>query len=272
MASLLSGAAGLPVYTRFVEPRWLRRREHIVPLGGNQGRSPLKVLHLSDFHASQVVSLSYIAGAIQQGLEWKPDLICVTGDFITEKFDRLDRYREILSPIAQAAPAFACLGNHDGGRWAQCVGGYTDTAAVQALLAKSRIKLLHNATTEIEVGGWRLNLVGLGDLWAEEVDAEAAFARLTPAPGSTTLVLSHNPDSKSQLRSHPWQLLLCGHTHGGQLRLPFLGTPFAPVEDKRFVSGLHRWEDRWIHVSEGVGNVYGLRFNCPPTVSLLTLI
>ena len=60
--------------------------------------------------------------------------------------------------------------------------------------------------------------------------------------------------------------------HGGQLRLPIIGTPFAPVRDKRFVEGLHRWEERWIHITRGVGNLHGVRINCPPEVSLLTLV
>jgi predicted MPP superfamily phosphohydrolase len=67
-------------------------------------------------------------------------------------------------------------------------------------------------------------------------------------------------------------LLLCGHTHGGQIRLPFVGTPFAPVRDKRFVEGLHQWDGRWMYITRGVGNLHGVRFNCPPEVSLLTLV
>jgi predicted MPP superfamily phosphohydrolase len=87
-----------------------------------------------------------------------------------------------------------------------------------------------------------------------------------------TVLLSHNPDVKEEVAPRHWQLMLSGHTHGGQLRVPWLGaTPFAPVRDKRFVAGLHRWNDRWIHVTKGVGNVYGMRINCPPEISFLTL-
>jgi uncharacterized protein len=63
--------------------------------------------------------------------------------------------------------------------------------------------------------------------------------------------------------------MVCGHTHGGQIRLPLLGTPFAPVIDMRYVEGLHPWNDRQIYITRGVGNLHGLRFNCPPQVSLL---
>ena len=65
--------------------------------------------------------------------------------------------------------------------------------------------------------------------------------------------------------------MLSGHTHGGQMRLPVMGTPFAPVLDHRFVHGLGAWDDRWIHVTSGVENLHGMRFNCRPEVAMLTL-
>ena len=85
------------------------------------------------------------------------------------------------------------------------------------------------------------------------------------------IVLSHNPDSKDILGDYPWDMMLCGHTHGGQLYLPILGTPFAPVKDHRYVHGLKAWNDRLIHTTSGIGNLFGMRFNCRPEVSLLTL-
>jgi predicted MPP superfamily phosphohydrolase len=272
LAGFVLCALGVPAYTRWIEPGRLVRRQYRVPLSNGSEVRPLKLLHLSDLHASAVVSLRHIARAIHQGLDWQPDLICLTGDFITAHLDSPEEYGAVLAPLARAAPTFACLGNHDGGRWAQAAGGYADTALVQRLLDRSGIQLLHNTARTIELTGWRLRLVGVGDLWAGELDASRAFAGVGSTPDRTTLVLAHNPDAKQQLQRYPWHLLLAGHTHGGQLRLPILGTPFAPVEDKRFVAGLHRWQDRWLHISEGVGNVYGLRFNCPPTISLLTLV
>jgi uncharacterized protein len=83
--------------------------------------------------------------------------------------------------------------------------------------------------------------------------------------------LSHNPDTKEQLKAYDWDVAFCGHTHGGQFRLPLIGTPFAPVKDKRFVQGLHFWEGRQIYITKGVGNLFGVRFNCRPEISLITL-
>jgi uncharacterized protein len=261
-------AAGTLGYAHFLEAEWLQKSFVTVPLGPGQ-RMPIKLLHLSDLHASPVVSLGYIRRAIDAGLSWSPDLICVTGDFITRKFRDMDHYAQILGALSSHAPTFASLGNHDGGKWAGEDGGYADVAWISRLLAKSGIELLHNRSTSIRIAERELNIVGLGDLWAGHFEAQRGFA--TRSSGETIL-LSHNPDTKEHLRAFDWQVMLSGHTHGGQLRVPWLGaTPFAPVRDKRFVAGLHRWDDRWIHVTKGVGSVYGVRINCPPEVSFLTL-
>lgn len=272
LAGAALGVIGLPIYGRWVEPRWLGLSRRTIEVSGATSRLPLTILHLSDFHASEVVGLDYIGRAIRLGLEQRPDLICVTGDFITGRYTEPDRYVEVLSRLARAAPCFACLGNHDGGFWARAAHGYADTDWVRGVLVRSGIRLLHNASASVEVKGWRLQLVGVGDLWAEELAPGAAFAGVEAGSDRTTIVLCHNPDGKDQLQSRAWQVMLCGHTHGGQLALPLIGTPFAPVTDPRFVEGLHRWDQRWIHITRGVGNVYGFRFNCRPEISLVTMV
>ena len=122
----------------------------------------------------------------------------------------------------------------------------------------------------IQIRGQPVYVAGVGDLWAGELNAEKAFES-RPSVGATRVLLAHNPDSKDTLRHQPWDLMLSGHTHGGQCDLVFFGTPFAPVRDRRYVRGLGKWNDRWIHVTAGVGNLHGLRLNCRPDVSLLTL-
>ena len=85
------------------------------------------------------------------------------------------------------------------------------------------------------------------------------------------VLLSHNPDTKDHLLDFAWDVMLSGHTHGRQLSLPLIGEPFSPIVDKRYVRGLYRWENRWLHISAGVGSLHTARFNCRPEVSLLTL-
>jgi predicted MPP superfamily phosphohydrolase len=262
-------AAGTFAYARWFETRRLQTSRVTVPLASD-GRAPLKLLHLSDLHASPVVNLSYIESALARALEWKPDVICVTGDFITQRFDEPERYAKILRRLSDAAPCFATLGNHDGGLWAGQCGGYADVKWISDVLRDGKISLLQNTAAQIRVRDWPIQFVGVGDVWARTVDPTTAFR--AAKSGSTTILLSHNPDAKDDLAPFHWDLMLCGHTHGGQLRVPWLGaTPFAPVQDKRFVAGLHRWSKRWMHITKGIGNVYGLRINCPPEVSFLTL-
>lgn len=272
-----AGLAGVPgaigaAYTRLVEPGWLEVSHRTVPLG--QGNTTaIRVLHLSDLHASGYVPLEFIATAVQLGLAEKPDLICLTGDFITKRFTRFADYAEVLKPLAAAAPVFACLGNHDGGKWAArpSYGGHVDHADVRKCLVAGGARVLLNQAQELTLRGRKLRLVGVGDLWAGEQRPAEAFGSGAADAETGVLALMHNPDGKDQLAPFPWHLALCGHTHGGQLRLPWWGTPFAPVRDHRYVEGLHRWRDRWLYITRGVGNLHGVRFNCRPEVSLLTL-
>ena len=105
-------------------------------------------------------------------------------------------------------------------------------------------------------------------MWAGDLHPTLAFTKRhgTDIP---TILLSHNPDSKAMLYPHHWDLILCGHTHGGQVVAPGLGLSPAPVWDRRYIAGLNRWKGRWIHVSRGVGNVAGVRFNCRRSRALI---
>ena len=268
LRALCAGGLGTAVYMRWCEPQWLQVGRHRAAI--DPDAPELRILHLSDFHASRVVSLEEIDEAVTLGLGLKPDLVCLTGDFITSKYSHFGEYSGILKRLSDAAPVFACLGNHDGGRWI-ARWGYSDTQKVEAMLSESGVTLLRNASARITLNNRRLRLVGVGDIWAHDLHAARAFRDVEKTSGETIVLLSHNPDTKSQMQNCPWDLMLCGHTHGGQLWIPLIGAPFAPVLDKRFVKGLRRWRDRWIHVTKGVGNVHGVRLNCPPEVSLLTL-
>lgn len=220
------------------------------------------------------VPFSLIERAVDMGLETKPDLVCVTGDFITNsKPVNGVEYRRILKKLSAHTPAYASLGNHDGGTWATTIGGHADSSVVRCLLADSGVRLLHNDAETIHIKGRALRLVGVGDLWNQEVDADAAFAagNRGSAPGIPTILLAHNPDTKDLVADRDWDLMLCGHTHGGQVLLPGIGTRFVPVRDKNFIAGLKHWNSRYIYISRGVGNLGGIRWNCRPEVTMLEL-
>ncbi len=174
IGTLAVAGAGFTGYAGGVEPKWLDVGRHDVATG--VGGPPLKLLHLSDLHASWCVSLQYIQEAIDLGISLKPDLICVTGDFITTTYNDFQSYQRILARLPVAAPTFACLGNHDGGSWARSHHGYKDTAHVRELIQKSGLDLLHNRTKVIEVAGRKVALTGLGDCYSAEADPHRAVS------------------------------------------------------------------------------------------------
>ena len=267
-----AGGLSLPGYAGLVEPFHLEIGRHECKTHPSAADRPLKLLHLSDLHASWAVSLGFIEEAVELGLQLKPDLVCITGDFITGKYAAFDAYARVLAKLSAAAPVFACLGNHDGGRWAAIHGGYKSTQAVRQLLQQSQVELLHDRVAALRLKGRDVKLTGLADAWSENLNLAAAFPPAEAGGAATRILLSHNPDTKDFLKFHPWDLLLCGHTHGGQVVLPWLGAPWAPVRDKRFLAGMYSWNHRWIHITRGVGNMHGFRFNCPPEVSLVTVL
>ena len=112
-------------------------------------------------------------------------------------------------------------------------------------------------------------LAGVADLWSDPIDANQTFRGINQE--LPIILLAHNPDTKDQLGQHPWDLMLSGHTHGGQVMIPFAGPRYAPVVDTRFVAGLKPWGAKQIFVTRGVGNIYGARFRCRPEVSLLLI-
>ncbi|NJK91840.1 MAG: phosphodiesterase YaeI [Blastochloris sp.] len=264
--SLLAAAA----YTRLLEPTWLHVSHWQVPFFPSPAPS-LPILHLSDLHYSDVVPLRTIEQAIQLGLEQQPKLAFITGDFKSAALPDYQAYVKCLRLLSSAVPTYACLGNHDYETWR---GPSKDVRTPQApliipLLQGAGITLLRNESRLIQHQGQSFNLIGLGDLWTSDCLPAQAFASIDP--NLPSLLLSHNPDSKSLLSHLPWQLMLCGHTHGGQVKVPLFGALHAPITDFRYIEGLNPYQQRWIYTTRGVGNLHGIRFNCRPEVSLLHL-
>lgn len=254
-----------------MEPNWLERTIHQIKLPCNNLTTGVRLLHLSDFHASTFVPFSLIENAVELGLESKPDIICLTGDFVTDAstFDASE-YTRILRRLTSAAPVFGTLGNHDGGSWSATAGGFKDASVVTKLIRDAGIELLHNRSASVLVRGQSITFAGVGDLWSRGVDPDRTFADVSAE--DPAVLLAHNPDTKDVLADRPWSLMLSGHTHGGQVVLPIIGERFVPVRDKRFIAGLKQWNGRFIYVTRGVGNIDGVRLNCRPEVTVLDLV
>ena len=163
-------------------------------------------------------------------------------------------------------------GNHD-------YAVFSDSMTANRLDAQQRfadlqrvgIRVLRNEALGILRDGQRLWLVGLDDLWGGGgVDLPKALAGVPEA--EPRIYLEHNPDAIARIAAAPPGLILCGHTHGGQVVIPGLGPPLVPVRDRRFLRGPHRLGGHRIYVTSGIGYIIRVRFCCPPEVVLLRLV
>ena len=160
-------------------------------------------------------------------------------------------------------------------KWAADHGGFSTNQKVKNLLRSAKIGVLENEKRKIYLKGQNIDLVGLGDLWSENCRPHSCMDRLSvPSKDvkSPVILLNHNPDAKEGLSDYKWDIMLAGHTHGGQFKIPIEeDAPFAPVKDRSMIDGTFNWKGRVIHITRGVGNLYGVRLNCRPEISLLKL-
>ena len=133
-SALFACAGGGLGYMRWWEPRRLVISHIEVPISSRELRGRVRILHLSDLHASSVVPHKLLAHAVDLGLRLEPDLVCLTGDYVTGRLTESQRYARLLGRLAEAAPTYASFGNHDGGSWVGPRGGSPDLGPVRALL------------------------------------------------------------------------------------------------------------------------------------------
>jgi predicted MPP superfamily phosphohydrolase len=275
---LLAGAAALAYATK-VEPTWLAvtRRELTLP------RLPtaldgLRVAHLSDFHLSRIVSRDYLAACVATAMAKRPDLILLTGDFVTRRPRYAADIPELLKPLSAPLGVYAVLGNHD-----TCVGASAISAAVEA----SGARMLRNRHERVAVNGTELWLAGIDCPHHEQYRAagwkRAHWARLYRRsldaalngipPDAFCILLAHTPDVIRDAARRGVDLMLSGHTHGGQVRFPLLGATVVPSRyGHRYAAGAFQVENTTLYVSRGLGTVrFPLRFLCRPELAIFTL-
>jgi len=235
-------------------------------------KKPIKLVQLTDLHFDPKagISLQNIEAVVRLALAQNPDIFLLTGDYILHQCRQPDKFAAVLKPLAQAKPAFGIFGNHDGGHWAARCHGYPNLDVISQVLAAAGIQRLYNNNELTNLQGNPVRIVGLSDLWAGDFHPEAAFAAARPNDEFTVL-LSHNPDTLPYLTSYPWDLMLSGHTHGGQVVLPVIGAPWTPVTNKQHRRGFFNLGDRYLNVATGTGGLFQLRFNCPAEITVFNI-
>ena len=279
----LLGVGTMGAYAHFGELHWVAVEQIEMDLPGlAPDWNGLRILQLSDLHVSAVVAVDFLRREMDHCNALQPDVIVFTGDFITRADPRyLPTLTELLGRLRAPLGIFAVLGNHDYGVYKHFrrFGAPADTV-LEKPLEDCGVRVLRNAMHPLEAHGRSgcVQLVGVDDWWTRASDPQRAFAQVNPA--EPCILLTHNPDTLAVLRQRPWHWMLCGHTHGGQVRIPLLGAPILPLDDRKYDAGLFElapsgpqagaWRQR-IYVNRGLGHLMPVRFNCRPEITVFTL-
>lgn len=230
--------------------------------------SGIRMAQISDIHMGGWMNAKRLQEVVNMVVNENPDLFLLTGDFlIGHDFDEnsmrhLNETAEILSPLTRSVPSFGVLGNHDY---------WTDSDAVRDMLKSCDIMDLTNTISTISRGDDKLHLCGVDDVWMGDVRLNSVLNELPD--NDVAILLAHEPDfaDESALTGR-FDLQVSGHTHGGQVVLPFFGPPVLPYLGRKYPSGLYKVGNMFQYTNRGVGMArMPIRFNCPPEITIFTL-
>ena len=265
VASLGLGA-DLFAYGRLLEPTWVEVTRPSVSLPGLAATfDGYRIAQISDIHLdNDWMTRERLADLIRTVNGLAPDLIAITGDFITDgPLDLLlPILRDELGLLRAPDGVAAVRGNHD--HW-------TGPERVSAMLRDIGITELRNATLGIERGDATLQIAGVDDHWVGADRLDLVLERLRP--NAPTILLAHEPDfADISAATGRFALQLSGHSHGGQISLPVLGPPLLPLLGQRYPRGRYRVGGMALYTNRGVGMLrpYG-RLNCRPEITLVSL-
>lgn len=264
--ALLGGLAILPLgllgYGFYVEPAWLDTPRVEVTLADLPlGFDGYRIALISDLHAGPYGGPDEIARIYRATSELAPDLVVLLGDFVASEPAEIEAVVAPLGQLRARDGLVGVLGNHD--LW-------IDPDRISAELGGHGVRLLRNAGLPLERGPDRLWLAGLDDLRRGQPDLRAALAG--GRAGDFVIVLAHNPLAVELARPRGLPLTLAGHTHGGQIQLPFVGPLLLPIDDRGLAEGLVRRGPSQVFVTRGVGlGTPPIRLGARPEIPLLVL-
>ncbi len=250
-------------YPLVLEPVWLDiTRLRLRMSGLPPALRGLRIVQFSDVHIGPFSHGWFLERAMQALQRTRPDLIVFTGDMITRDApltpEALQPFKGLQAPLG----VWGVLGNHD--HW-------TDPDRVQHLIEQhTPIRVLRNAAVSLTYRGYTLWVVGVDDAWVGADDVDRAFQGV---PTDTfRLVLMHEPDAADWLPLTPRTVQLSGHSHGGQVRLPFLGPLMLPYLGRKYDMGLYNVRGAWVYTNRGLGVIAPpIRLNCRPEITVIDL-
>ena len=222
-----------------------------------------RIVHISDIHLGQWISAKRIVGVVNLVNKLKPDLIAITGDSVSYVVNEpvLDMLR-FLKNLKPNDATVAVLGNHD--HW---VG----PEEIRKVMKESNIIELENDVYTLKRGDAMLYIAGVDSITLEKQDLDAVLRKL-PSSGPAIL-LAHEPDFADETAATGrFSLQLSGHSHGGQMIIPGIGTPFRGSKFRKYPLGEYQVGEMVQYTNRGLGtNVFWIRINCPPEITILRL-
>jgi predicted MPP superfamily phosphohydrolase len=263
VATPLVAVAGISAYARLVEPYsyWISETDIFIRDLPERFEN-FRITQLTDIHHSRILGLEEVRHVVALAQQTRPDMFVLTGDYTTSYRRFIEPCAEALAPLNAPEGVWAVLGNHDH---------YTDAELTTRALERQHIAVLNNAHTTLQRGPDSLQLSGIDDWSWNAVDWPRAFAGLNQK--TPTILLSHQPTVLDLEQTQNVSLILSGHTHGGQVRLPFVGAPaLYATNELKYDRGLFRRGATQLYVSSGTG-VIGLpvRLGARPEIAVLRL-
>jgi predicted MPP superfamily phosphohydrolase len=295
------------IWPRFIEPNLLVTTRLTLPIPNLPLElKGLKIVQFSDLHINPRLSDSYLKKLQKKIEKASPDIVVFTGDFLCYSLLNCNvRLKKFLNEIQAPYGCYAIFGNHD---YEKCVsvneegnydlidmdssliskgfqrlfcpipltGNITEPIArlnehqdLRFLLSETPFQLLNNSNKLIKIRGSALNISGVGEHMMGRCKPEEALRDFDKNyPG---IILAHNPDCIPALKNLSGNVILCGHTHGAQVNLPWIWKNFIIMENMEYKRGLFKVENKWVYVNRGVGSVMPFRWFSIPEILVLTL-
>jgi uncharacterized protein len=249
-------------YVHDLEPSWIEVRSvslslpHLAP-----EFSGYRIVQLSDIHADRWMTSQRIQKVVDRVNQMHPDLVVLTGDFVTRNPQKFAPNLSVLKSLTPMDKTLAILGNHDA---------WTNPDLVQQTLEAAGIDVLANQVVTLDRGLQQLHIGGVDDVWAQRDRLNEVLAAL-PTTGAAIL-LAHEPDfADTSAATGRFDLQLSGHSHGGQVRLPFVKKFFPPLAYK-YPMGQYQVGSMIQYTNRGLGSSgIPIRFNCRPEITIFTL-
>jgi uncharacterized protein len=260
----ISGLCTL-LYAYFIEPNWIEINSLQLTLPHLAAEfDGYKIVQISDIHVNKWMTTARLNRIVRLVNQQKPDLIAVTGDFVTRSQERfIPNLNATIGQLSAKDGIYGVLGNHD----------YSVNAAeVEKILAKNNIINLKNTFYTLQRNSAKLHLAGVDDVCFGKDRLDLVLKNL-PSDGATIL-LAHEPDfaDKSKVTGR-FDLQLSGHSHAGQIRIPFLPPLVLPTFGKKYYSGLYQLGEMKLYTNRGLGMTgFHLRFNCRPEITVFSLV